>query len=596
MIMNLLVIALVLGLGWFWLTKGAFSSFLHLACTVAAGAIAFALWEPIAYALVGVMPSTGFLGFLQGMSWSLALLAPFVVSLIVLRVAVDSFVRANLTLAGPIDMGLAAACGLGSGVLTVGLLVIGVSFARLSTNFAGYQPLWYTQEKATGAGSLVLADTLWLPADKLTAGFYKHVSTHAFGVSQPLAKWYPELEAEGFASRIGPDDGASRNAVDADAFTLVRRYTVGEATDAETLLSDMFGDTAQKYMDINGDRVTKGHLEGYVVKFGADSKDKGKSGPGPVILSNGNTRLVAADDEGKTIDVFPVAVISQASSGERVFGRWRFDAEEVFIASVGAGDPQMALEFFVPEGYHGIGLVHRGIRVGLEDLPEPTAYATPHARDALVLNGDVLNGGEAPASTIDESRAEKLAVDITDRRDPSGLARTDDLGWTVNVQKMRAGFDISDDGNNKVLSGQATFTPDAFSKRPNEKTLRCNTFGTARDQVMFQLDVSVGMPGTTTGPVPAELSGSLPLQLVSTDGQTFRALGYVYEDNEKIEIRYTPTKPIAGMGELPSLSRSAPERKLRLLFVVSRGVDIESFAIGDTAVLVFDPPASSVKE
>lgn len=596
MIMNLVVIAFVLGVAWFWLTKGAFSSLLHLCCTIAAGAIAFAVWEPLAYTLVGVMPSTGFFGFLQGISWTLALVVPFVIALIALRAIVDSVVRANLTLAGPVDMGLAGACGLGSAVLTAGVVVIGLSYARLSTGFAGYQPLWYTEEKAEGAGSLVLDDALWLPADKLTAGLYGHVSRHAFATSEPLAKWYPNLHATGFANRMGPDDGASRNAVGRDAFSLVRRYTVGDGTEAERLLSDQFGETAQKYMDVRGERVASGRLEGFVLKFGAGSKDKGKSGPGPVILSNGNTRVIAENADGKTIDIFPVAVVSQASSGERVYGRWRFDADEVFIASVGAGDPLMAVEFLVPEGYEAIGLVHRGIRVELGEGAEPRSFRSAAERDAVTLDGGLLEGGAdgEPSFVLDRSKAESLTVDADDRRDPSGVALTDDLGWTVNVQTIRGGgFSISEDGNNYVLEGQSKFFPEQFSKRPSEKTLRCDSFGTARDQVMIQIDVSVGMPGTLTGPVPAELSGSLPLQLVSTDGQTFRALGYVYEDNDEIEIRYTPSSPLEGMTELPSLSRSAPERQLRLLFVVSRGVDIEAFAIGETAVLVFDPAVES---
>ena len=74
MILSLIVIAIIGGLTYFWLTRGFFNAFLHLLCTVMAGALAFALWEKTSYFLLGIMPSTGALAFLQGASWGIGLL------------------------------------------------------------------------------------------------------------------------------------------------------------------------------------------------------------------------------------------------------------------------------------------------------------------------------------------------------------------------------------------------------------------------------------------------------------------------------------------------------------------------------------------
>ena len=95
-VFNLIVVALVLGLGYLWMTRGFFSAFLHLLCTIAAGAFAFAFWEMLGGMLLGAAPTSGFARFLHGMSWGLGLLIPFLVALVVLRVITDKVIKANV--------------------------------------------------------------------------------------------------------------------------------------------------------------------------------------------------------------------------------------------------------------------------------------------------------------------------------------------------------------------------------------------------------------------------------------------------------------------------------------------------------------------
>ena len=73
MILSLIVIGMVGGLTYLWLTRGFFNSFLHMICVLLGGAIAFAAWEPVSYTLLGVLPSTGTFGFLQGCAWAFGL-------------------------------------------------------------------------------------------------------------------------------------------------------------------------------------------------------------------------------------------------------------------------------------------------------------------------------------------------------------------------------------------------------------------------------------------------------------------------------------------------------------------------------------------
>ncbi|MFI4897899.1 MAG: hypothetical protein ACIARR_08740, partial [Phycisphaerales bacterium JB059] len=89
--------------------------------------------------------------------------------------------------------------------------------------------------------------------------------------------------------------------------------------------------------------------------------------------------------------IFPIAAVSRADSRDgEAFGRWRFDAEEVYIASVGgASTVTMAFEFLVPTGYEPIGLTVKNARVVLGEDPagDPRAFAWVDLRFAAFTSG-----------------------------------------------------------------------------------------------------------------------------------------------------------------------------------------------------------------
>ena len=57
----ILGLVLLLALIWVWTNRGFRSSMLHMVCTIAAGAVAFAVWEPLAQIIIGASPSKGIL-------------------------------------------------------------------------------------------------------------------------------------------------------------------------------------------------------------------------------------------------------------------------------------------------------------------------------------------------------------------------------------------------------------------------------------------------------------------------------------------------------------------------------------------------------
>ena len=51
-ILNILIIALVLLIAYWWANQGLFSAILHLVCVIVAGAVALAVWEPLTLGLL----------------------------------------------------------------------------------------------------------------------------------------------------------------------------------------------------------------------------------------------------------------------------------------------------------------------------------------------------------------------------------------------------------------------------------------------------------------------------------------------------------------------------------------------------------------
>src|SRR4026209_1796579 len=91
-VLNIVIIALVLLITYWWANQGFFSSILHLLCTIVAGAIALAFWELV---------TTKFL--LRGSNfddyaWGVSLISLFVLTLAVLRVATNKLAPNNVQL------------------------------------------------------------------------------------------------------------------------------------------------------------------------------------------------------------------------------------------------------------------------------------------------------------------------------------------------------------------------------------------------------------------------------------------------------------------------------------------------------------------
>lgn len=588
MIMNLFAIVLVLLTAYLWMARGFWSALIHLVCTLIAGAVAFGVWEPLSYFLLALAPERGFLTFLEGIAWGAGLIVPFALTLFVTRLISDGVIPANVQNNKALDYVGAIACGLGSGVVTAGVLVIAIGYTRVGSNFLGYRPVNYTEQRQLGSGSLERTGGLWVPVDRLTASLYQTASRTSLSTGTPLATWHPNVDVAGYATKISHGDGKSRNAIKAEDFQVLGAWRVGgDDSRVSDLLTFKSGEPAQPYVDLNGETVSTGRLIGYTIRFAAGARESS----GQVIFGNGQVRLLMTSPSGESIEAFPVALVSQADAAEAdLFARWRFDGNETFIASVGgATTVEMGFEFVVPSGFEPKALYVKNTRVMVDQI-EPRGFGGPGGRDGAIASGSLLGGGLDLAS-LDTENAVNLTREQTEGtigRGAAVIAQTNALGF--NFQKtQKRGLALDDD--NRIIDGTAKYDPSELPQRGVvERTLKVDRFEPGEDTSIVQIDVGTGSPASLLGRVGRVVDSDAPPQLVDSDGTAYQALGYIYQDNTIIDIRFTPATPLSGIADLPTLSSARTDQSLTLLFRVSSGVNLRYYALGDAVVFELDPP------
>jgi len=603
--LSLLAIAIVLLTAYIWLTRGFFSAFLHMICVVLAGAIAFALWEPTAYAIIGKG------GFLEATGWCLGLALPFAVVLLLLRVICDKSVGYNLTVHRAVDYVGGGVCGLVAGVVVAGIVTIAIGTLRLDTSLMGHQPLSYSP-----SGNIVRSGSLLLPVDRIVGRFYGSVSTAAFRTETPLAAEYPNLEDVGGSLRMNFAQGRARTTLKPKDFEVTGRFTVGKGKNLPiaSLLNDAWAKVPQKYTDADQNAPTVGsYIEGYVVKLNAGANEKGE---GKKIVGASQVRLVVmnaqtVDEADSFITLYPVAATCQADSTSPQMARFRYDGNDIFLASPGgASEATFAFEFVVPPGYEPLSLYVKQVRHEVAEAATAKPwreFGSPSERDSAIKSGALIKplgaSGDpavASASNIASQPVEAGQETVVGNGQPlqqgqapqiEGVRFSNRLPWVVQ-KGTHGGLEI--DETNTILNGTGLFPPD-YKTIGLEKTLRIEKLANTNDTVIVQVDVTLGSKFSLLGQAAAGVDNIVPPLLRDTAGQVYEPVGFIYEDQMKKVVRYTPGEPIRSLSQLASqdgvsLTRSRSDQKLTLIFRVSFGVTIERFTLGNKSLVRFDPP------
>lgn len=580
MVLSLIAIALTAGIAYAWVTRGFFSAFLHMVCVIIAGAVAFAFWETVSVAILNNAPS-GFLAIASDAAWGIGLVAPFIVSLALLRLVVDSLLKANAQVDDAFNYVGGGVCGLVSGVISAGIFVNAVSFMRVPAAFFGHQPVTYGT-----AGNFQATSNLLIPVDQLTASFYNHLSQNVLSTTTPLARYYPDLPVAAGAQRMSDGDGDNRNSIRPDAVALTGAFTVGKESGGPADVLDDFNSPQgpQQVAGLDGNPVPNPYIVGYVVNFGSGAREKF----GTIVFSKGQARLVTENEAGEQLTSFPIAVSSQARAGEDTFGRYRFDTDGTHIGSVGgAAEAPMAIEFAVPRGHEPVALYVKNVRLDVGSV-QPTNYADASARDIDIVTGNLLGGSRA--ENLDTSNATVAQAPRTGQ--PAGIDVSPRIPRPYGLQEGGTrGISINED--NKIIDGQQAFAVNEAKNVRVDRALAVNEFFVTSDTTIVQVTLTgdpAAIPSSVFGPAAVAIDNTTAPQLVDAAGRVYPAIGYVYEDRDKVEIRYTPSQPLAAMNDAPGLSGTRDDQVMIMLFRVSLGVQIEHFAIGDTVLTTYDGP------
>jgi hypothetical protein len=581
MIYNLFVIVVMLAFGIAWGSKGKgygmFSSLLALVCTLAAGAIAFAFWEPITYGLLlkNVNPGTTMGGILEDTAFGIGLLAPFAVSLLVLRLVVDKVVSKNLRFGESANFAGGALFGLANGFITVGVITVGLGYMRIGPSLMGYIAIDDVE-----TGSPVRAGHLWVHADDITVKVYEHLSVGSFGTGTPLALWQPRADEQGAMLRTNYKD-ASRVTMLPDQYEVVGKYTVeGELA---SLLADENKEQPQsiKYPD-NSSPSGKSRIEGYIMKFTAAAKEKG----GSVSVSPSQLRLLAMQG-GEVLAVHPFAVLAQPETGKLGMHRFRFDTKGSVISSVGGkSETVFAFEFMVPDGYQTRTMLVKNIRT---DLSGVSAYRdgapiSPRKRDEILGDGSLFKafGFDIGGSLAGVDLAAAEGVSPTPQGNYPGVQNSQRIGISLLKSSLRSG--VSMDSDNNVKNCEVTLTEADLAVGNTDEKLKVTSYAVARHDVgLVQIELSAKNAKSTYGRA-VEFAGRVAApQVFTKDGGSFDAVGYFYQDDDEIQIRYTPDRPIRAMTEVPQLSSIKRNQTLKLLFIVDRGANLAAVSFGGDA-------------
>jgi len=178
-----------------------------------------------------------------------------------------------------------------------------------------------------------------------------------------------------------------------------------------------------------------------------------------------------------------------------------------------------------------------------------------------------------------------------------GMALSDRLPFGAVIQDGTQGKNL-EISERRVVNGTGRWEAGALKdSRDVAPVLKVTRLQVPERTTLLQVDVSKGKPLSLAAKSIDAADRDQPPRLDSTDGQVFEAIGYYYEDDRKVMLRYTIGGPVRSLkelekeGVLPTISRA--DQKLVLFFAPSSGVEIKSFNLGPKVVKEFEQPIST---
>lgn len=540
---NLIIIALVALIAYWWVNQGLFSAILHFVCVVVAGAIAFAVWEPLAVMMLDKE-------ILVNYAWGIALLGPFALSLFLCRLACDKLVPDNLNFPQWMHYVFGGVFGVGSGILTMGMVLIGGGFLQSAKDVMGYEGTVRTMNMRGQPDPT--NQTLWVPMHLITEQFYATLSAGAlspeFGASLQTA--YPGLTDMAYGlQRDSFANGKARTSIQPKGVTVNRLFYSGNYKNPTGAPGAWIVET----------------------EFGMPGTDSG----GIFSISASQVRLierVPASESRPARYAFPVEFSQPADSGTGM-NIYPFDDITSYASNV-PGQQSTRIFFAFPAS-----------DLGGQNTP-PAYIQVKGLRIALNPPADAQDYDDRDIRLIMRGTDAKLATDVPLTDPNRKMIRARDLvsDYTVNP----ANGAVGELGNMEHSENYLTFGKDNFVKggKPPSNANRVKGIYAAEGTAVLRLNISRGDSSidvwNTRSDFRKQAGEEASLLLVDSEGATYAPVGYIWIQTDGVEI-YLPKEGIQTIKDFP-FQPSSGTHELFAIYRVTIGRKIVSVRLG-TVVL-----------
>lgn len=188
MVLQILVLCLVLAITFLNSMYGLFSGLINMACAIIAMVISLGFFEPavnMATSMVG-WPTPSYLA-------PMVLVLLYVVSLLVMRLIADMYIRGNIAVPMYVDWIGGGLCGFVIAQISVGILIFGFLMLPFGDRVAMYSR--YVRSDDSGPEGRVKFDRVdfWTNSDGFTAGLFSMLSSGSLSGQTEFSSVYPDF-------------------------------------------------------------------------------------------------------------------------------------------------------------------------------------------------------------------------------------------------------------------------------------------------------------------------------------------------------------------------------------------------------------------
>lgn len=549
--LSLVIILFLAFMAYWWAGQGFFSALLHLLVTLVAGALAFALWEPL---------TVGFLLYrMPAYAWGVGLLAPFILLLIGLRVAMDNLVPANVQCKTIVNYICGGTCGVLAGIICSGMVLLGIGFLPLSADIMGYQP--YVLQ-ANGQVVPNPDSSLWPPVDRYTASLYRGLSGGAFYSGQPMAVKTPELASLAAIHRMRIDNNASTSAspaaVKVNGLYAIPTPPIQVPGDVNRMLPPSINEIGQQLVVVD---------LGFSLVAGTYDSDR------TLRLDPQHIRLITSKSVlGEDVVTMhpplafshpPNTLVSEPDGRQITL----FNSDRVQAHGTTQQD-NLGFVFVIPSDQTIRSIMVRRLRL---KLPEPQAdplqlvqmLGTPPMETALGLDPEDPTG-QPGAVEGPTAGAQAVKVDVTDAL-PMWISKN-----------VATAFDYDGDA---ILSGQSEVRPVVGGFVSN--ATKANRIKVPGHQVCVRVQISAQKAQSLFGAARASAAQVQGIYLQDDSGEKWFPVAYVVHSTNNIQRIMVGSSPIQSAKELPIADMSSSQQ-LYLYFPIKRGIKITAVHISES--------------